>query len=92
MKEPYFTIFCQKLCRIGQDHAEPGEKQDHRSDRKWWKVYSRASPGRDLLYGSRGLPAPYRHTGDLAPHEPCPETPRVQIVESVESTPDLEAQ
>ena len=35
MKEPYFTIFCGKLCRIGQDHAEPGEKQDHRSDRKW---------------------------------------------------------
>ena len=34
MKEPYFTIFCGKLCRIGQDHAEPGEKQDHRSDSK----------------------------------------------------------
>ena len=41
MKEPYFTIFCGKLCRIGQDHAEPGEKQDHRSDRKLWKGYSR---------------------------------------------------
>ena len=50
-----------------------------------------AGPGRDLLYGSRGLPAPYRRTGDLGPHEPCPGTPRVQIVESVESTPDLEA-
>ena len=41
VKEPYFTIFCGKLCRIGQDHAERGEKQDHRSDRKWWKGYSR---------------------------------------------------
>ena len=41
VKEPYFTIFCGKLCRIGHDHAEPGEKQDHRSDRKWWKGYSR---------------------------------------------------
>ena len=50
-----------------------------------------AGPGRDLLYGTRGLPAPYRRTGDLGPHEPCPRTPRVQIVESVESTPDLEA-
>ena len=40
VKEPYFTIFCGKLCRIGQDHAEPGEKQDHRRDRKWWKGYS----------------------------------------------------
>ena len=50
-----------------------------------------AGPGRDPLYGSRGLPAPYRHTGDLGPHEPCPRVPRVQIVESVESTPDLEA-
>ena len=28
---------------------------------------------------------------NLGPHEPCPRTPRVQIVESVESTPDLEA-
>ena len=51
-----------------------------------------AGPGRDLLYGSRGVPAPYRRTGDLGPHEPCPRTPRVQIVESVESTPDWEAQ
>ena len=41
VKEPDFTIFCGKLCRIGQDYAEPGEKQDHRSDRKWWKGYSR---------------------------------------------------
>ena len=41
VKEPYFTIFCGKLCRLGQDHAEPGENQDHRSDRKWWKGYSR---------------------------------------------------
>ena len=41
VKEPHFTIFCGKLCRIGQDHAEPGEKQDHRSDGKWWKRYSR---------------------------------------------------
>ena len=48
-------------------------------------------PGRDLLYGSRGAPAPYRRTGDLGPHEPCPRTPRVQIVGSVESKPDWEA-
>ena len=41
VKEPYFTFFCGKLCRIRQDHAEPGEKQDHRRDRKWWKGYSR---------------------------------------------------
>ena len=91
VKEPYCTSFCGKLCRIRQDHAEPGEKQDHRSDRKWWKGYSRVAPGRDLLYGSRGVPAPYRRTGDLGPHEPCTRTPRVQIVESVELTPDLEA-
>ena len=50
-----------------------------------------AGPGRDLLYGSRGVPAPYRRTGDLGLHQPCPRTPRVQIVESVESTPDWEA-
>ena len=50
-----------------------------------------AGPGRDLHYGSRGVPAPYRRTGDVGPHEPCPRTPRVQIVESVESTPDWEA-
>ena len=34
VKEPYYTICCETLCRIGQDHAEPGEKQNHRSDRK----------------------------------------------------------
>ena len=50
-----------------------------------------AGPCRDLLYGSRGVPAPYRRTGDLGPHEPCPRTPRVQIVESVKLTPDWEA-
>ena len=50
-----------------------------------------AGPGRDVLYGSRGVTAPYRRTGDLGPHEPCPRTPRVQIMESVESTPDWEA-
>ena len=50
-----------------------------------------AGPGRDLLYGSRGVPAPYGRTGDLGPHEPCPRTTRLQIVESVESTPDWEA-
>ena len=50
-----------------------------------------AGPGRDLLYGSRGLPAPYRCTEDFGPHEPCPRTPRLQIVESVELTPHLEA-
>ena len=41
VKEAYFTIFCGKLCSIRQDHAEPGEKQDHRSGRKWSKGYSR---------------------------------------------------
>ena len=41
VNKPHFTIFCGKLCRIGQDHAETGEKQDHRSDRKWSKGYSR---------------------------------------------------
>ena len=51
-----------------------------------------AGLGTDLLYGSRGVPAPYRRTGDLGPDEPCPRTPRVQIIESVESTPDWEAQ
>ena len=50
-----------------------------------------AGPGRDLLYGSRGVPAPYRRTGDLGPHEPCPKTARMQIVKSVELTPDWEA-
>ena len=34
----YFSIF---LCRIGQEHADPGEEQDPRSDGFWWKGYSR---------------------------------------------------
>ena len=40
VKEPIFLFFVRKLCKIGQDHAEPGEKQDPRSDGKWWKGYS----------------------------------------------------
>ena len=52
-----------------------------------------AGPGRDLLYGSRGLPAAptYRRPGDLGPYEPCPSTPRVRIVDSVETTPEIRA-
>ena len=52
-----------------------------------------AGPGRDLLYGSRSLPAAptYRRPGDLGPYEPCPSTPRVRIVDSVETTPEVEA-
>ena len=42
-----------------------------------------AGPGRDLLYGSRGVPAAptYRQPGDLGPNEPCPSTPRVRIMD-----------
>ena len=38
----------------------------------------------DLLYGSTGVPAAYRHLGSLGPHEPCPSGPRVTIVEARE--------
>ena len=37
-----------------------------------------------LLYGSRGVPAAYRHRGSLGPHEPCASGPRVTIVEARE--------
>ena len=52
-----------------------------------------AGPGRDLLSGSRGVPAAptYRRPGDLGPYEPCPSTPRVRIVDSVETTPEIGA-
>ena len=60
-----------------------------------------AGPGRDLLYGSRparparpaSVPAAptYRRPGDLSPYEPCPSTPRVRIVDSVENTPEIGA-
>ena len=52
-----------------------------------------AGPGRDLLYGSRGVPAAptYRRPGDLGPYEPCPSTPRVRIVDSVETTSEIGA-
>ena len=36
----------------------------------------------DLLYGSRGVPAAYRHPGNLGPHEPCASGPWVTIVEA----------
>ena len=38
----------------------------------------------DHLYGSRGVPAAYRHPGSLGPHEPCASWPRVSIVEARE--------
>ena len=52
-----------------------------------------AGPGRDLLYCSRGVPAAptNRRPGDLGPYEPCPSTPRVRIVDSVETTPEIGA-
>ena len=37
----------------------------------------------DFLYGSRGLPAAYRHPGSLGPHEPCPSGPRVTIDDTI---------
>ena len=52
-----------------------------------------AGPGGDLLYGSRGVPAAptYRRPGDLGPYKSCPSTPRVRIVDSVETTPEIGA-
>ena len=44
----------------------------------------------DLLYGSRGVPAAYRHQGGLGPHEPCPRGPRVTIAEAREERRHLE--
>ena len=41
-----------------------------------------ASPT-DLHFGSRGLPAAYRHPGSLGPHEPCQSGPRVTINDSI---------
>ena len=40
------------------------------------RTMARAGPT-DLHYGSRGLPAAYRHLGSLGPHEPCPSAPWV---------------
>ena len=37
----------------------------------------------DLHYGSRGVPAAYRHPGVLGPHEPCPSGPRVTINDTI---------
>ena len=52
-----------------------------------------AGPCRDLLNGSRGVPAAptYRRPGDLGPYEPCPGTPRVRIVDAMETTPEIGA-
>ena len=37
----------------------------------------------ELLYGSRGIPAAYRHPGSLGTHEPCPIGPRVTIDDTI---------
>ena len=41
----------------------------------------------DLLYGSRGLPAGYRHPGSLGPHEPCPSGPGFTIDDTIQESP-----
>ena len=38
----------------------------------------------NLLYGSIGVTAAYRHPGSLGPHEPCSSRPGVTIVEAQE--------
>ena len=52
-----------------------------------------AGPGRDLLFCSRGVPAAptYRRAWDWGPYEPFPSTPRVRIVDPVETTPEIGA-
>ena len=40
----------------------------------------------DLLYGSRGLPASYRHPGSLGSHEPCPSGPRETINDTIQES------
>ena len=37
----------------------------------------------DVHYGSRGLPAAYRHPESFGPHEPCPSGPRATINDTI---------
>ena len=37
----------------------------------------------DLHYGSRDLPAAYRHPGSFGPHESCPSGPQVTINDTI---------
>ena len=37
----------------------------------------------DFHYGSRGIPAAYRHPGTLGPHEPYPSGPRVTVNDTI---------
>ena len=41
----------------------------------------------DLVFGSRGLAAPYRHPGSLGPHEPYPSGPRVTMDDTIRESP-----
>ena len=40
----------------------------------------------DLLYGSRSLPAAYRHPGSLGPHDPCPSGPWVTNDDAIQES------
>ena len=91
MKEPHFTFFVGNCAGWGKIMQNLVRSKTIGVTGNGGRGTAGAGSGRDLIYGSRGLPAPYRRTGDLGPYEPCPRKPQVQIVESVESTPDFEA-
>ena len=91
MEEPNFTIFVANCAGYGKIMQNLVRSKTIGVTGNGGRGTAGAGHGRDLLYGSRGVPASYCRIGDLGPHEPCPRTPRVQIVEAVESTPDWEA-
>ena len=85
------NLIRSKSMGIGSTNPGPGTRDGNHGGRAHTTGTMAGASSTELHYGSRGLPASYRRLGDLGHYEPCPRTPRVQIIESVESTPDLEA-
>ena len=85
------NLIRSKSLGIGRNNPRTGTRDGNHGGKAHTTGTKAGAGPTDLHYGSRGLPASYRLPGDLGHCEPCPSTPRVQIIESVDSTADVEA-
>ena len=85
------NLIRSKSMGIGSTNPRTGTRDANHGDRAHSTGTMVGAGPSDLHYGSTGLPASYRRPGDFGHYEPRRRTPGVQIIESVESTPDVEA-
>ena len=85
------NLIRSKSMGLGSANRRTGRRDGNHGGRAHTTGTMAGAGSTDLHYGSRGLPASYCRPGDLGHYELRPRTPRIQIIESVESPPDVEA-